>query len=115
MCLKVVQPILHTIVAIATMVCSIGCTMIQYMPKQFDVKQGNYLSECEINRICLGMTKSDISSNIGAPTLQGLLTPNIWYYIFYHRIGNKIIKHQILTLKFDTNDVLITIDKKVIV
>lgn len=116
MCWKVFHIILHTIVIVVTMVCSISCTLLQqYTPKYFDVKQGNYLSECEINRICLGMTKFDVSSSIGAPTLQGLLEPNIWYYIFYHRTGNKIIKHQILALKFDINDVLVTINKEVIV
>ncbi|WHL25153.1 MAG: outer membrane protein assembly factor BamE [Candidatus Blochmannia vicinus] len=112
MCLKVFHIVIHTIVAVAMMVCIISCTMLQYTPKYFDVKQGNYLSECDINKICLGMTKLDISSSIGVPTLQGLLEPNIWYYIFYHCIGNKIVKYQILTLKFDTNDVLITINKK---
>ncbi|WP_331828607.1 outer membrane protein assembly factor BamE domain-containing protein [Candidatus Blochmannia sp. SNP] len=94
------------------MVFNISCTLLQCTPKYFDVKQGNYLSEYDKNKICLGMTKLDVSSSIGVPTLQGLSEPNIWYYIFYHRVGNKLIKYQILTLKFDTNDVLITINEK---
>lgn len=112
MCLKVFNIILNTIIGIAMMVLSIRCSMLQYTPKYFDVKQGSYLSQCDIDKICLGMTKLDISSSMGAPTLQGFLEPNIWYYIFYHRIGDKIINHQILTLKFDINGVLINISKK---
>ncbi|URJ26260.1 outer membrane protein assembly factor BamE [Blochmannia endosymbiont of Camponotus modoc] len=86
--------------------------MLQYMPRSSDIQQGNYLNEYDIKKIRLGMTKLEISSNIGDPTLEGFLNPNIWYYIFYYRSGNKISEHQILMLKFDAHDTLVTMNKR---
>lgn len=91
---------------------SISCTMLQYIPQYSDIKQGNYLNEYDIKKIRLGMTKLEISSNVGTPTLEGFLNPKIWYYIFYYRSGNKMVEHQILTLKFDAHDVLVTISRR---
>ncbi|URJ24378.1 outer membrane protein assembly factor BamE [Candidatus Blochmanniella camponoti] len=89
-----------------------SCTILQHMPQSSDIKQGNYLNEYDIKKIRLGMTKLEISSNIGDPTLEGFLNPNTWYYIFYYRSGNRILEHQILTLKFDAHDILVTMNRK---
>ncbi|AAZ41176.1 small membrane protein A [Candidatus Blochmanniella pennsylvanica str. BPEN] len=112
MYLKVFFKTLHTSIFIITLVCNVSCTMPQYMPISFDIKQGNRLNEYDIKKIRLGMTKLEISSNIGDPTLEGFLNPNTWYYIFYYRRGNRILEHQILTLKFDAHDILVTINKE---
>ncbi|WP_159715134.1 outer membrane protein assembly factor BamE [Blochmannia endosymbiont of Camponotus nipponensis] len=109
---KVLYNTLKTIVIAITMVFNVSCAVLQYAPQSFNIKQGNYLNEQDVKKIHIGMTKLDISFSIGAPTLQGLLEPNIWYYIFYHRSGKKIIEHQILELKFDAHDILTTINKK---
>lgn len=112
MYLKVFFRTLHTIIFFIILICSMNCTMLQYMPQYSDIKQGNYLNEYDIKKIRVGMTKLEISSNIGEPTLEGFLNPNIWYYIFYYRSGNKMLEHQILTLKFDAHDILVTVEKR---
>lgn len=112
MYLKVFFRTLHTSIFVTMLVCSVSCTMPQYMLRSSDIKQGNHLNEYDIEKIRLGMTKLEISSNIGDPTLEGFLNPNIWYYIFYYRSGNRILEHQILTLKFDAHDILVTMNKR---
>ncbi|AOE48940.1 outer membrane protein assembly factor BamE [Kangiella sediminilitoris] len=47
------------------------------------VQQGNILQQEEINKIELGMSKSQIAYILGKPALNTNLDNNTWYYLYY--------------------------------
>lgn len=105
---KNLKNILNIILIIIIIVFNIRCSTLQNISNKYhDTDQGHYLNTYDIQKIHIGMTKAEISYNIGSPTLQDLFGENKWYYIYYHRYHNKIVKQQIFILKFDENNTLI--------
>lgn len=75
------------------------------------VKQGIYLNKEDIQKIQIGMTKSEILSNIGSPpTLKNIFGSNIWYYVYHYTSDTNQLQYCTIILKFDLNDNLCNID-----
>lgn len=89
----------------------IGCNVfINYIPNHLDIEQGILLTTQDIQKIHIGMTKTDIFSCIGTPILQDLFELNTWFYIYYHYYVDGQFKSQTIKLIFDSNDMLINMN-----
>ncbi|ADV33930.1 Small protein A [Candidatus Blochmanniella vafra str. BVAF] len=85
--------------------CS-SINQINYHLNYLNTKQGSYLQSQDIQKIRIGMTKSEILSNIGiTPTLKNCFGSNIWYYIYHQYINGKL-QYQTVILTFNNNDIL---------
>lgn len=105
------QNTLNVIIITIIISLNISCTIPKNILQYQDISQGNLLNSHDIKKIKIGMTKDEISKNIGLPTLKNIFGLNIWYYIYYHYHHNKIIQQQTLILTFDKNDILINFKK----
>lgn len=74
-----------------------------------DVLQGNEIKREALNKIQIGMKKSEITSIIGNPTLKDPFHANRWDYIYRYVPGRREAEQSRLTLYFD-GDSLIRID-----
>lgn len=113
--LTIFQKISNIIVIIITVIYNINCSNLKNISQNNEITQGNCLNIYDIQKIHVGMTKQEISHNIGLPTLQNLFKPNTWYYIYYHRNRQGIIQQQTFILEFDKNNTLITLKSKYII
>lgn len=90
----------------------IGCKIKKFnIIQNLDIKQGIYLNKQDIQKIRIGLNKSEIYSIIGSPVLKDLCNPNIWYYIYIHYYPNGQFQIQTIILTFDINDILILINE----
>lgn len=110
--LKLLKKTLNITIITIIIIFNINCSTLKNISKYHDINQGNYLNTYDIQKIHIGMTKNEISHNLGLPTLQDLFGLNIWYYIHYHQYQNGIIKQTTLILKFNEHDILINLKNK---
>lgn len=107
---KKFQNILNKVAILIIIINNTSCSTLtlQNISNKYDnIYQGNYLTTYDIEKIHIGMNKSEISQKIGLPTLKDIFGENVWYYIYYHQFHNKIIKQQNFMLKFNKNNILI--------
>ncbi|MFC1589248.1 outer membrane protein assembly factor BamE [Pseudomonadota bacterium] len=74
-----------------------------------DVTQGNEIKREALDKIHVGMTKSEITPILGNPTLKDPFHANRWDYIYRYVPGRDQAKQSRVTLFFD-GDKLIRID-----
>ncbi|MCK5002218.1 MAG: outer membrane protein assembly factor BamE [Gammaproteobacteria bacterium] len=74
-----------------------------------DVVQGNEIKRETLNKIHVGMKKSEITPLIGNPTLKDPFHANRWDYVYIYVPGRGQAKQSRLTLYFE-GDELIKID-----
>jgi len=74
-----------------------------------DVLQGNEIKRETLDKIHLGMTKSEITPLLGNPTLKDPFHANRWDYIYRYVPGRQEAEQSRLTLYFE-GDRLIRID-----
>ena len=87
------------LVLIASAILLGGC-IHAYVPT---IKQGNVLSEQQINQLKKGMSKADVQYALGAPVLQNSIDPNRWDYIYTVKKVQKTLQEKRLTLYFKNN------------
>lgn len=69
-------------------VCLIGLTHCSsYDFRQAIVQQGNLLPESKINRLKIGMTKSDVQQLMGTSMIYPVFSSNRWDYAYTKRKG----------------------------
>lgn len=108
--LKTLKKILNIIIITIITIIHVNCSTLKNISNyNYNIDQGNYLNTQDIQKIHIGMTKNEISQNIGSPTLQDIFEPNIWYYIHYQQNRNDIKKQQIFILQFNKYDILINL------
>jgi len=76
---------------------SLERTPIMYVP---DVQQGNVIEQGMINRLELGMSKSQVSYIMGTPMLIDLFHLQRWDYIYSMKRGKKTREQQRVALFF---------------
>lgn len=73
-------------------------------------EQGTYLTQKDIQKIKIGMTKSEILSCIESPpTLKNIFGSNTWYYVYHKCYNSKLLDYRTIILQFDSHDKLITL------
>lgn len=54
---------------------------------KMDVEQGNIISQQDVNRLRLGMTKYEVEEKMGHPVLVNVFSPNRFEYIYTFQRG----------------------------
>ena len=70
-------------------------------PYQIDVNQGNLISEKQISKLKIGMTKNQIKFLLGTPLVDDFLRGGSWYYVYASGDPEKINVNKQLKLSFD--------------
>lgn len=75
-------------------------------PYRADVQQGNWVTEEQVSRLELGMTREQVRYVLGTPTLQDIFHSNRWDYPFYSKPGYGEPEDRRFTVWFE-NDQLV--------
>lgn len=68
---------------------------------RMDVRQGNYLSQEQLSRLKVGLSKSEVIEIMGSPMAAHFLNADRWDYYFYLKPGQGgAIQQKCLTLFF---------------
>jgi outer membrane protein assembly factor BamE len=79
---------------------------------KMDIHQGNYITPEMLEKLKLGMHKSQVRYVLGTPMVSDVFHGNRWDYVYRLERHNKIVEEQHLTLYFD-GDNLVKIDQMV--
>jgi len=86
----------------------IGCNGIPY---RIDIDQGNLIDAKTLEKIRIGMSKTDVQETIGTPLLTDVFNTNRWYYVQYYKAGkNQNVQKNHIALLF-TDGLLSAIEK----
>jgi outer membrane protein assembly factor BamE len=77
---------------------------------RIDIQQGNVVSQDMLNKLKPGMTKNQVAYVMGTPLLIDTFHPNRWDYIYSFHPGNGQREQRRVTLLFDDQEKLTTID-----
>ena len=75
-----------------------GCTTYK-----LEIQQGNVVSEQDIAKLRIGMSKDQVKSLLGTPLLQDDFQQGRWDYTFTLKKGGKEIERKDLILFFKNN------------
>lgn len=83
------------VVALVT-VCA-GCTYVR--PYKIEINQGNYVTQEQVNRLRVGMTRTQVRNLLGPPLIESAFHGNRWDYHFtLERRGEKLTEHRLSVL-----------------
>lgn len=99
------------VIAILTFV-TVGCAKLSHVIYRPDINQGNYLTKKDIAKVHIGMTQQQVGFALGTPMLKDPFGSNVWYYVFRKEPGHKKAVQQTLTLTFNKENILTSIDDK---
>lgn len=79
-----------------------GCSSLKF-PGVFhiDVGQGNIITQDMLDKLQVGMTKSQVRYVMGSAMIKDPFTPNRWDYVFNYESGKGAFVENHLTLFFD--------------
>ena len=86
-----------------------GCSFLPHILYKIDVQQGNVVSDEMLEKLTLGMTKSQVLFVMGSPLIVDAFRENRWDYVYLMREKGDLSEHKRLTLFFE-NDILINIE-----
>lgn len=75
-----------------------------------NVQQGNILSKARVDRLKIGMSKSDVAILMGTSAISPLFNNDRWDYAYTWRKANKPLSKRYLVLTFK-NDRLVNIER----
>jgi len=86
-----------------------GCSLLPHILYRIDVQQGNVVSDEMLEKLTLGMTKSQVLFVMGSPLIVDAFRENRWDYVYLMRKKGDLTEHKRLTLFFE-NDTLVNIE-----
>jgi len=90
-------------------VCALGgCQAIDtYFPTlrtygvyMLDINQGNYLSQDQVDKLKVGMTKAQVRQQLGTPLVVSVFRENRWDYIYEFMRQGVVREHRTFTVYF---------------
>jgi len=82
-----------------------GCSLAH----KLNIQQGNIINSEQIEQLKVGMSSSQVTFLVGAPTLDRGFHPNRWEYLYYVEKSGTDPSPERLTLHFE-QDTLVKID-----
>ena len=80
----------------------IGTAACSYLtPYKIDIQQGNVVTPEAIDKLSVGMTKSQVGFILGTPLLADVFHGNRWDYVYYLRKGGRIREERKVRLLFE--------------
>src|SRR5207237_575268 len=94
------------LVVVATLAS--GCSTLEtYMPVatplsvyKIDVNQRNYLSQDMVDKLKVGMTKTQVRTTLGTPLVTSAFRDNRWDYVYEYAKQGKVREHRQFTAYF---------------
>jgi outer membrane protein assembly factor BamE len=83
-----------------------GCILRPHVP---DVQQGNIIDQKEINQLKVGMSKNEVKELLGDPILTNIFDRRCFIYAYTNQINRNKISSKNLTVCFDAEGHLATI------
>lgn len=74
----------HLLLVFLSLVLVSGCSSWVY---KFDIKQGNFLNQRDVDKLRVEMTKEQVKYVLGTPVVDSLFTDHTWRYIYTVRVG----------------------------
>lgn len=69
---------------------------------RMDVQQGNVIEESIVNRVAVGMSRSQVVDLMGSPLMQDDFQSNRWDYVFYLKKAGKLTEQKSIAVFFDS-------------
>jgi outer membrane protein assembly factor BamE len=80
--------------AVITLSVTSGCSYVR--PYKIEINQGNYVTQDAVDKLKVGMTRSQVRTVLGPPLIESAFHTNRWEYHFsLERRGQPITKHQV--------------------
>ena len=76
-----------------------------------DVQQGNIIEKDQVQKLTVGMTRTQVQFVMGTPLITDTFNPDRWDYVYSFRDGEGKLEQEHLKLSF-AGDVLQNIDRK---
>jgi outer membrane protein assembly factor BamE len=74
-----------------------ACTYLK--PYQIEVNQGNYVTQDQVDRLKVGMSKASVKAQLGTPLTESVFHANRWDYQFnISRRGEAVANHSLVVL-----------------
>jgi outer membrane protein assembly factor BamE len=71
-----------------------GCAYVR--PYKIEINQGNYVTQDAVDKLKVGMTRSQVRTVLGPPLIESAFHTNRWEYHFsLERRGAPVTKHQV--------------------
>ncbi len=71
-----------------------GCAYVR--PYKIEINQGNYVTQDAVDKLKVGMTRSQVRSVLGPPLIESAFHASRWEYHFtLERRGESVTKHQV--------------------
>lgn len=113
-------PVMRVLITFSLIVASLtGCSYLPTMPKlnsqtfspyKIDIQQGNFVDEAMVDKLQLGMTRTQVKFIMGTPLVMDVFHANRWDYIYTYRKDGKLTEKRRVVLYFK-GDVLENISK----
>ena len=85
------------VLALGALVVVSGCAYVR--PYKIEINQGNYVTQDAVDKLKVGMTRSQVRTALGPPLIESAFHSNRWEYHFtLERRGQPITKHQVTVL-----------------
>lgn len=97
---------------IFVLLISTGCAYFPNVLYRIDVQQGNVVTEEMLEKLKLGMTKSQVLFVLGSPLIMDAFRDNRWDYVYLFREKGDLVEQKRLTLFFE-QDTLVNIENHV--
>jgi outer membrane protein assembly factor BamE len=81
------------VLSVAAALALAGCSSFTTWLESYtiDIQQGNYVSQDDVSRLKLGMSKEQVRFVLGTPLVTDIFHADRWDYVYYHKIpGGKI-------------------------
>ncbi|MEN9558983.1 MAG: hypothetical protein RLZZ502_194 [Pseudomonadota bacterium] len=86
--------LLMRILCLTLLLAISACTYLK--PYQIEVNQGNYITQAELDRLKVGLSRAQVRSILGTPLTESIFHQNRWDYSFtLSRRGESVTQHQV--------------------
>lgn len=75
-------------------------------PYRAPIQQGNWLTEAQVERLQIGMSREQVHFLLGTPTLQDIFHSNRWDYPYYYKPGTGEPELRTFTVWFDGDELV---------
>lgn len=72
---------------LAIIIIALSLTACSSWVFRYDIPQGNYLDQKNINKLQVGMTKEQVKFILGSPVIIDAFNNNTWHYVYRLKSG----------------------------
>ncbi|MFO1289091.1 MAG: outer membrane protein assembly factor BamE [Nitrosomonas sp.] len=80
---------------------SISCSYLPSLPYKIDIQQGNVVTEDMVEKLRLGMTRSQVRFVLGSPLITDVFHINRWDYVYSLAPSGRLSEKRRLSVFFD--------------